>query len=265
MPLKKAMNCGALASILPGSEGLNSPMTSTQWLGDLMKAIRVGADSRPRQGQGTFEGRVANQCHQDCQRERTFPSSRAVMHCGERVRQRRAFLHDRSRGPCCPSPRSSILAYGKTLLGQHSRRPATIRCGKTSRKPPAVPQVKPASIAPDRKSTGMPSLVQGTGVDGEIMTRDGQIALWPPIIDLSALTSAAETQGKANTADQEAVLDIRNPNDFNEIDAMAVPVNTIQADDKGIWRSLILMLIAIVAFSVTISPLADLDATGKNF
>jgi uncharacterized iron-regulated membrane protein len=34
---------------------------------------------------------------------------------------------------------------------------------------------------------------------------------------------------------------------------MAVSVNTIQADDKGIWRSLILMLIAIVAFSVTIS------------
>src|SRR5262249_61223311 len=105
-----------------------------------------------RQGQGTFEGRVANQCHQDCQRERTFPSSRAVRHCSERVRQRRAFLHDRSRGPCCPSPRSSILAYGKTLLGQHSRRPATIRCGKTSRKATSSPTSTTSIHDPRQKS-----------------------------------------------------------------------------------------------------------------
>jgi hypothetical protein len=129
---------------------------------------------------------------------------------------------------------------------------------KPLEKPPAPPQAKPAPMTHDEidtapKPTVMPSLIRGTGIDGEIMIRDERITMWPRTIALNTPMPVAETEGKANTADQEAVLDIRNPNDFNEIDAMAVPVNAIQADDKGIWRSLILTLIAMVAFSATIA------------
>lgn len=86
------------------------------------------------------------------------------------------------------------------------------------------------------------------------MTRDKQISMWPRIVDPNAPMPVAQTEGeKPNTADEEAALDIRNPDDFNEIDAMATPVNVSQAHDKGILHSLVFTLIAMVAFSGMIS------------
>jgi uncharacterized iron-regulated membrane protein len=218
-----------------------------------MKAIRVGADSRPAR----VKEHLKAASHTNA--IKTVIGSALFLLAALLGAAVSGFANAE---PSCMTEAEARAAHPRAHLYWHTARHCwdnipggqqRYDVAKPVEKPPAVPQAKPASMTRDRKSTGMPSLVQGTGVDGEIITRDEQIAMWPPIIDLSALTPAAEMEGKANTADQEAVLDIRNPNDFNEIDAMAVSVNTIQADDKGIWRSLILLLIAIVAFSVTIS------------
>src|SRR5262249_39335046 len=212
-----------------------------------MKTIRVGADSRPARVKEHLKAASQTNAMKTVNGSGLFLLAALL---GTAVS---GFANAE---PSCMTEAEARAAYPRAHLYWHTARHCwdnipggqqRYDVAKPVEKPPAVPQAKPASMTRDRKSTGMPSLVQGTGA------RDEQIAMWPPIIDLSALTPAAETEGKVNTADQEAVLDIRNPNDFNEIDAMAVPVNAIQADDKGIWRSLILMLIAIVAFSVTIS------------
>lgn len=170
--------------------------------------------------------------------------------------------------PSCMTEAEARAAYPRAHLYWHTAKhcwdniPGGQRrydVAKTVEKPPALPQTKPAPMAHDEidtapKLTVIPPLVQGTGVDGEIMTRDKQISMWPRIINPNAPMPVAQTEGeKPNTADEEAALDIRNPDDFNEIDAMATPVNVSQAHDKGILHSLVFTLIAMVAFSGMIS------------
>src|SRR5262249_32292441 len=167
-----------------------------------MKAIRVGADSRPARVKEHLKAASQTNAIKTVNGGALFLLAALL---GTAVS---GFANAE---PSCMTEAEARAAHPRAHLYWHTARHCwdNIPGGQQrydepnpDKTPQQAPKEHPAPTPGNKKSTGLPPLGRGPGFEGEIMPREGQIALGPPIIDLSPRTPAAETQGKANTADQ---------------------------------------------------------------